>query len=56
MNCVYAIRAVPEPVFGIIKHVLRFRQFLPRGKDRVNGEWDLVCMGYNLKRMHLMMA
>jgi len=41
-----------EPAFGIIKHVLGFRQFLLRGLDSVNGEWDLVCIGYNLKRMH----
>ena len=40
-----------EPTFGIIKHVLGFRQFLPRGLDKVEGEWDLVCIGFNLKRM-----
>ena len=40
-----------EPVFGIIKHCLRFRQFLMRGKEKVSGEWNLVCTAYNLKRM-----
>lgn len=40
-----------EPAFGIVKHVLGFRQFLLRGLDSVNGEWDLVCIGYNMKRM-----
>ena len=35
---------------------MRFRQFLLRGKNKVGGEWDLVCMAYNLKRMHVMMA
>lgn len=40
-----------EPAFGIIKQVLGFRQFLLRGLDKVNGEWDLVCIGYNMKRM-----
>ena len=40
-----------EPTFGIIKHVLGFRQFLLRGLDQVEGEWDLVCIGFNLKRM-----
>ncbi len=40
-----------EPAFGIVKHVLGFRQFLLRGIDAVNGEWDLVCIGYNMKRM-----
>ena len=39
-----------EPVFGIIKHCMRFRQFLMRGKEKVSGEWNLVCTAYNLKR------
>ena len=39
-----------EPTFGIIKHVLGFRQFLLRGLDQVEGEWDLVCIGFDLKR------
>ena len=41
-----------EPVFGIVKHVLGFRQFLLRGLNRVTGEWNLVCLAYNLKRLH----
>ena len=41
-----------EPAFGIVKQVLGFRQFLLRGLESVNGEWDLVCIGYNLKKMH----
>jgi len=48
----YALRKqTPEPVFGIIKSVLGFRQFLLRGIDRVRGEWSLVTMAWNLKRM-----
>jgi hypothetical protein len=48
----YALRKqVPEPVFGIIKSVLGFRQFLLRGLDRVRGEWSLVTMAWNMKRM-----
>jgi hypothetical protein len=39
-----------EPVFGIIKSVLGFRQFLLRGKEKVSLEWQLVCTAYNLKR------
>ncbi len=39
-----------EPVFGIIKHCMGFRQFLMRGKEKVTGEWNLVCTAYNLKR------
>ena len=41
-----------EPVFGIIKAVLGFRQFLLRGLAKVTGEWNLVCLAYNLKRLH----
>lgn len=41
-----------EPVFGIIKSVMGFRQFLLRGKEKVDIEWDLVTLFYNLKRMH----
>ena len=40
-----------EPVFGIIKHVMGFRQFLLRGLQAVQGEWNLVCIAYNLKRL-----
>ena len=48
----YALRKqVPEPVFGIIKSVLGFRQFLLRGLESVRGEWSLVTMAWNLKRM-----
>ena len=46
-----------EPTFGIIKEVMGYRQFLVRGLDRVSAEWDLVCIGFNLKRLiTLMMA
>lgn len=41
-----------EPVFGIIKAALGFRQFLLRGLAKVSGEWSLVCLAYNLKRLH----
>jgi transposase len=40
-----------EPVFGIIKAVMRFRQFLLRGLDAVRGEWSLVTMAWNIRRM-----
>ena len=40
-----------EPVFGIIKSVMGFRQFLLRGLDNVRNEWTLVCLAWNLKRM-----
>lgn len=40
-----------EPVFGIIKSVMGFRQFLLRGLANVQNEWTLVCLAWNLKRM-----
>ncbi len=53
----YALRkCMPEPVFGIIKSVLGFRQFLLRGLDNVRGEWSLVTMAWNLKRMFVLKA
>jgi len=52
-KAVYATRkATVETVFGIIKQVQGFRQFLLRGLDSVQSEWSLVCIGWNLKRMH----
>ena len=48
----YGLRKqTPEPVFGIIKSVIGFRQFLLRGLDQVRGEWSLVTMAWNIKRM-----
>ena len=54
-KALYALRKqVPEPVFGIIKSVLGFRQFLLRGLESVRGEWSLVSMAWNLKRMFVL--
>ena len=48
----YALRKqIPEPVFGIIKSIMGFRQFMLRGIDKVRGEWKLVTMAWNMKRM-----
>jgi len=48
----YALRKqTPEPVFGVIKSVLGVRQFLLRGLENVRGEWNLVTMAWNMKRM-----
>jgi transposase len=52
-KAIYAQRkSTVETVFGIIKQVQGFRQFLLRGFDAVAGEWSLVCIGWNLKRLH----
>jgi transposase len=48
----YALRKqTPEPVFGSIKSAMGFRQFLLRGLPNVQGEWNLVTMSWNIKRM-----
>ncbi|NGO40426.1 transposase [Limisphaera ngatamarikiensis] len=41
-----------EPVFGIIKRVMGFGQFRSRGREKVSLEWTLICLAYNLKRLH----
>jgi hypothetical protein len=51
----YALRKqTPEPVFGIIKSVLGFRQFSLRGLKKARGEWSLVTMAWNVKRMFVL--
>ena len=44
-------KSTVEPVFGQIKHVLGFRQFMVRGFDRISGEWCLVTIAYNIRRL-----
>ena len=54
-RALYALRKqTPEPVFGIIKSALGFRQFSLRGLENVHGEWSLVTMAWNLKRMFVL--
>lgn len=43
-----------EPVFGIIKHVMGFRQFSMRGIEKITGEWALVTLAWNIKRMSVL--
>src|SRR5467141_1527865 len=55
-KAVYAARkCVVEPVFGQIKQARGFRQFLLRGKDKIKGEWALVCLTHNILRLHATM-
>jgi len=52
-DALYRLRkSTVEPVIGIIKEILGFRQFSVRGLVAAGGEWTLVCIGYNLKRLH----
>lgn len=56
-KAIYAQRKVTsEPVFGIIKAVMGFRSFLLRGYEAVTGEWNLVCMAYNIKKLHALVG
>jgi hypothetical protein len=52
-KALYALRkSTVEPVFGILKAVLGFRQFSFRGKELVSSEWGIVCTAWNMKRLH----
>jgi hypothetical protein len=49
---IYAKRkGIIEPVFGQIKQVRGFRQFLLRGIRKVGAEWDLICLGHNVLKL-----
>lgn len=55
-KAIYGLRkCTVEPVIGIIKAVLGFRQFSLRGELAVAGEWCLVCLAFNLKRLHTLL-
>ena len=52
-KAIYKLRSQTiETVFGIIKEVIGFRAFLLRGLEKMKGEWELVCLAYNCKRLH----
>jgi transposase len=54
---IYGLRkSTVEPVIGIVKETLGFRQFSLRGLLPAAGEWCLVCLAYNLKRLHILIA
>ncbi len=54
-QAIYRLRkCTVEPVIGIIKEVLGFRQFSLRGLTAAAGEWCLVCLAFNLKRLHIL--
>jgi hypothetical protein len=55
-KAIYSLRkCTVEPVIGIIKEVLGFRQFSLRGEHAAAGEWCLVCLAFNLKRLHTLL-
>ena len=52
---IYRLRkGTVEPVMGIIKEILGFRQFSLRGLMAAAGEWTLVCLAFNIKRLHVL--
>jgi hypothetical protein len=52
-KAIYKLRCQTiETAFGIIKEVIGFRSFLLRGLKKMEGEWELVCLSYNCKRLH----
>jgi transposase len=56
-QAIYRLRkSTVEPVIGIIKEGLGFRQFSLRGLVAAAGEWCLVCLAFNLKRLHVLLV
>lgn len=56
-NAIYRLRkCTVEPVIGIIKETLGFRQFSLRGYEGVSGEWALVCIAFDIKRLHTLLT
>ena len=56
-KAIYSLRkCTVEPVIGIIKEIMSFRQFSLRGLAAAAGEWGLVCLAFNLKRLHVLLA
>ena len=45
-----------EPVFGIIKQAMGWRQMSMRGLEKAQGEWSLVTLAWNVKRLHVLRA
>jgi hypothetical protein len=45
-----------EPIIGIIKETMGFRQLSLRGLTKAAGEWGLVCLAFNLRRLHVLMG
>jgi hypothetical protein len=56
-RAIYSLRKqTVEPVFGIIKQAMGWRHMSMRGLEKAQGEWSLVTMAWNIKRMHVLRA
>ena len=54
-KAIYKLRSQSvETTFGIIKEAMGFRNLLLRGTEKIALEWELICVSYNLKRLHNM--
>ncbi|RZK25316.1 MAG: IS1182 family transposase [Flavobacterium sp.] len=51
---IYKKRMLIESIFGIIKHNLNYIRLQLRGMEKTTAEWRLICIGYNIKRLHKM--
>jgi transposase len=55
-KAIYRLRkCTVEPVIGVMKEILGFRQFSLRGSEGVSGEWALVCIAFDIKRLHALL-
>jgi transposase len=50
----YLIRMRIESVFGNIKHNLNYVHLYLKGIKKTTAEWQLICIGHNLKKIHLL--
>jgi len=54
-KAIYRLRkCTVEPVIGIIKETIGFRQFSNQSLEATAGEWSLMCLAFNLKRLHVL--
>lgn len=44
-------KCIVEPVFGVVKYVMKFTQFHLRGLEKVQAEWELVCLAFNIRKI-----
>lgn len=52
-NLTYKKRMRIESVFGNIKHNLNYVHLYLKGIKKTSAEWQLICIGHNLKKIHL---
>ena len=49
---IYRLRQqIIEPIFGNIKHNLKYTMLHLRTLKKVNAEWQLICLTHNIKKI-----